>query len=123
MDTLYIGSSAPLDMRAVTLMGASVKMTSSAIGYFGTGLKFAIATLLRTGHKVRIVHWMVSEYHLDHEMISMRGAEFSVGNHERSRAGLHHGARPQLACVAGLSRACLECNGRGSLHHQRESDR
>jgi len=36
------------------LMGISAKNDSSAIGYFGTGLKYAIAILLRTGHRVTI---------------------------------------------------------------------
>lgn len=44
-----------LDLSAITLMGASVKTTDSPIGFFGTGLKFAIATLLRTGHKVEVL--------------------------------------------------------------------
>ncbi len=35
-----------IDLNAVTTLGVSVK-SSSAIGYFGTGLKFAIAVLLR----------------------------------------------------------------------------
>lgn len=35
-----------IDERAITVMGASVK-TDAAIGYFGTGLKFSIACILR----------------------------------------------------------------------------
>ena len=40
-----------LDLMALKTMGVSVK-DAGAIGYFGTGLKFAIAVLLRTEHKV-----------------------------------------------------------------------
>lgn len=45
---------APLDLRALKTFGVSSKDTKSPIGFFGTGLKYAIATLLRTGHKVTI---------------------------------------------------------------------
>jgi hypothetical protein len=37
------------------LMGLSVKNNSDSIGMFGTGFKYAIAVLLRTGHKV-VIH-------------------------------------------------------------------
>lgn len=43
-----------IDLRAVTFMGVSVKENDSPIGYFGTGLKYAVATLLRTGHMVSL---------------------------------------------------------------------
>jgi len=39
-----------IDLRAFTLMGVSAKPKSSnPIGYFGTGLKYAVATLVRLG--------------------------------------------------------------------------
>ncbi len=45
-----------LDPRLIQLMGANVKpATDSPIGYFGTGLKYAIAVLLR--HKGTITIW------------------------------------------------------------------
>jgi hypothetical protein len=44
-----------LPIEAIGLMGVNVKVTESPFGFFGTGLKFAIATLLRTGHKIEIV--------------------------------------------------------------------
>jgi hypothetical protein len=42
-----------IDLNAVTTLGVSVK-NSSAIGYFGTGLKFAIAVLLRHDAEINI---------------------------------------------------------------------
>ena len=42
-----------LDLPAITIMGVSVK-SAEAIGRFGTGLKYALAWLLRNGHKVTI---------------------------------------------------------------------
>ena len=43
-----------IDIDAITTMGVSVKDGDSPIGYFGTGLKFAIATLLRNECSVTI---------------------------------------------------------------------
>lgn len=51
---LIFENAAPLDPRAFTTMGISAKESDSAIGYFGTGLKYAIAVLLRTEHVVTI---------------------------------------------------------------------
>lgn len=45
-----------LDIRAVKTFGVSSKEDrSTAIGYFGTGLKYAIAILLRNGHRIGII--------------------------------------------------------------------
>lgn len=44
-----------IDPRLITLMGVNVKPASTnPIGYFGTGLKYAIATILRLGDKITI---------------------------------------------------------------------
>ena len=43
------------DINALITMGVSAKVGEHRIGYFGTGVKFAIPVLLRTGHKVSIL--------------------------------------------------------------------
>lgn len=43
-----------IDIDAITTFGVSVKVGENPIGFFGTGLKYAIAVLLRTDHKVSI---------------------------------------------------------------------
>lgn len=44
-----------MDIRAFTIMGLNVKPTTkNPIGYFGTGLKYAIAVLVRNGLRVRM---------------------------------------------------------------------
>lgn len=43
-----------IDKRAISTMGVCSKETDTPIGFFGTGLKYAIACLLRTGHSVII---------------------------------------------------------------------
>jgi len=53
--TIYFSNAEPIDLNAIALMGVSVKTGNSPIGYFGTGLKFSIATLLRTGHEVTLI--------------------------------------------------------------------
>ena len=42
------------DKRAFTMMGLSAKQDDTAIGFFGTGFKYAIATLLRHGCDIRV---------------------------------------------------------------------
>lgn len=43
-----------LDINMLKFMGVSVKETESPIGFFGTGLKYAVAVLLRNGHQFRL---------------------------------------------------------------------
>lgn len=43
-----------IDIRAVITFGASSKETANPIGFFGTGLKYAIAILLREQHEVEL---------------------------------------------------------------------
>lgn len=43
-----------IDIRSISTFGVSVKEGANPIGFFGTGLKYAIAVLLRTGHRVTI---------------------------------------------------------------------
>ena len=43
-----------LDINSITTFGVSVKEKDSAIGFFGTGLKYAIAVLLRNGCSITI---------------------------------------------------------------------
>lgn len=54
MGTVYFCNKEPIDLNAIAVMGVSVKSGDNPIGYFGTGLKFAIATLLRSGHRVTL---------------------------------------------------------------------
>lgn len=63
-----------IDIDAVTTMGVSVK-DASAIGYFGTGLKFAIATLLRNGCEV-VLYAGFERYEFSTYVKEVRGKEF-----------------------------------------------
>lgn len=55
MSIIYFCNEEAIDLSAIAVMGVSVKTNDNPIGYFGTGLKFSIATLLRTGHKVTLI--------------------------------------------------------------------
>jgi len=44
-----------IDLHTITTLGVSVKDSESPIGFFGTGLKYAIATLMRNGVKVLVM--------------------------------------------------------------------
>jgi len=50
---LYFVNPGEIDVRCITTMGVNVK-SEGAIGYFGTGLKYAIAVLLREGQSIEI---------------------------------------------------------------------
>jgi len=52
--TVYFSNAGKIDLDVIRIMGVSVKTVDQPIGYFGTGLKFAIGTLLRTGHKITL---------------------------------------------------------------------
>lgn len=63
----------PLD--SFTIMGANVKTSDNPIGRFGTGLKYAVATILRNGGVIRMyireTEW---EFYLSNK--KFRGVEF-----------------------------------------------
>ena len=63
-----------LDVRAITTFGLSVKKADNPIGYFGTGLKYAIAVLLREGCEVEIYSGE-SRYTFTSQKDTFRGEE------------------------------------------------
>lgn len=64
-----------IDLAAVTTMGVSVKDGDGPIGYFGTGLKFAIATILRDGGSVVLFRGQEPHF-FTARTITVRGQEF-----------------------------------------------
>lgn len=53
--TLIFQNNSILPLECISTFGVSVKDTDSPIGYFGTGLKYAIATLLREGKAITML--------------------------------------------------------------------
>ena len=75
--TIYFTNPGEIDIRAVITMGVNVKEGSSSIGYFGTGLKYAIATLLREGQEI-IIHSGLTTYNFISLHEEIRGKEFDL---------------------------------------------
>jgi hypothetical protein len=66
-----------LDMRGLRLFGLSAKVNENPRGMFGSGLKHAVAILLRTGHTVTLYRGL--ERHVfGVKPIEMRGKDFKV---------------------------------------------
>lgn len=65
-----------IDLAAVRTLGVSVK-EEGAIGYFGTGLKFAIATILRGGGSISVYRGK-REHHFGTVTKDVRGQPFQI---------------------------------------------
>lgn len=65
-----------IDIRAIKTMGVSVK-SDSAIGYFGTGLKYALAVLLREGQEV-VIYRGTEKYEFTPADAEIRGQAFKL---------------------------------------------
>lgn len=66
-----------IDLRAILFMGVNVKENDNPIGFFGTGLKYAIAVLLRTGHQIEI--WQgLNKLSFSVRVEAVRGKDFSL---------------------------------------------
>lgn len=69
-----------LDLDFLRIIGASVKTSDSAIGYFGTGLKYSIATAIRNGCRVEIKICQdnkLETYKIELQKGELRGREFN----------------------------------------------
>lgn len=66
-----------IDLAAVTTMGVSVKEGDGPIGYFGTGLKFAIATILRMGESITLYRGL-EPFEFTAEPLEVRGETFEL---------------------------------------------
>lgn len=75
MSQIVFENRGEIDLRTIHTFGVSVKEGDSPIGFFGTGLKYAIAVLLRHDHKIAIFSGMKSvAFDIRHEEV--RGQEF-----------------------------------------------
>lgn len=75
-----------IDAAAIATFGVSVKEGDNPIGFFGTGLKYAIAILLRTGHKITI--WSgLARHDFGIESATIRGEKFDLVTMDGERLG------------------------------------
>ena len=54
MNTIYLENDGIIDLSAITTFGVNVKESDNPFGFFGTGMKYALAILLRENHKITI---------------------------------------------------------------------
>jgi hypothetical protein len=74
---LVFSNPGEIDIRAATIMGVNIKENSSAIGYFGTGLKYAIAGITRMGGTIEI--WAGETYYsFSGKKGTIRGKEITL---------------------------------------------
>ena len=66
-----------IDVRGLFTFGASAKINETAIGYFGTGLKYALAVLLREGCEVD-VYSGTRRIEITSKPVMMRDVEFNM---------------------------------------------
>lgn len=66
-----------IDLRAVRTFGMSAKECDNPIGFFGTGLKYAVAICLRLGGSVTLYRGL-ERFEFSTAGVAMRGSEFSV---------------------------------------------
>lgn len=66
-----------IDLLGITTFGVNAKVSDNPIGFFGTGLKYAIAVLLRSGHKVTIYRGH-EPLHFTVRNETVRGKDFSI---------------------------------------------
>jgi|SRR5580700_2676661 hypothetical protein len=76
MTAIVFATPGLIDLRAFTMMGVSVKpQTANPIGYFGTGLKYAMAVLVRLGAEP--VVWIGRDkYTFQKKLAEFRGQSF-----------------------------------------------
>ena len=66
-----------IDLRALKTFGVSAKESANAIGYFGTGLKYALAILLREGCEVAVYRGR-KKYSFTSKETKIRGETFNL---------------------------------------------
>lgn len=75
MSILIFENPGEIDPRLISAFGVNVKVNDSAIGFFGTGLKYALAGLMRLGQAVTIQSGETT-YTIDKVKESIRGKDF-----------------------------------------------
>src|ERR1700676_2593197 len=75
-----------IDAAAIRTFGVSVKEGDNPIGFFGTGLKYALAILLRNGHSVTVQSGL-RKHRFALKDVTIRGEAFKVVTMDRQELG------------------------------------
>ena len=86
MKSVIFDNRGEIDVLAITTFGVNVKEVDNPIGYFGTGLKYAIAVLLRCKCKIRISSGE-DVYEFGTETEQVRGVDFEFVTMNGQRLG------------------------------------
>lgn len=116
---VHFANSGLMELDVVRTMGVSIK-TENAIGYFGTGLKYAIATLLRTDHVVKmIIGGVVYTFSTVKKEIRGKEFQFIMMNEEQLAFTTELGRDWQVwQAYRELYSNCLDEGGTVSSHPQ-----
>ena len=66
-----------IEIAAITTLGINAKEGDDAIGYFGTGLKYAIAAILRTGQRI-VIYRGLEAYEFKTVSTDVRNKSFDI---------------------------------------------
>lgn len=77
MNTVYFKNKGIIDLSAVTTFGVNVKENENPFGFFGTGLKYAIAILLRENQAV-IIYTGTEKHEFTTVNKNIRGKSFDI---------------------------------------------
>lgn len=83
---LYFHNRGEIDIRGATVAGLSAKDGDSPIGFFGTGLKYSIACILRWGGEITI-HSGLTPHTFTAEAVQFRGKSFAQVFHNGTPCG------------------------------------
>jgi hypothetical protein len=86
IDTVYFMNQGLFDKNAMLTFGVSAKEDDTAIGYFGTGFKYATAIILRIGGSVT-VRSMGEVFVFEKKSTIIRGQEFQIVTCNGENAG------------------------------------
>jgi hypothetical protein len=77
MESVVFKNKGIIDERSIRTFGISAKVNDNPIGFFGTGLKYAIAICMREGLEVQILSGGQS-YRFEKKVIEVRGKKFEI---------------------------------------------
>lgn len=77
MSKVFFMNNGDFDVRAMCISGVSAKDSSDAIGYFGTGFKYAVSIVLRLGGKIT-VQTISGTYEFTSKQEEIRGKAFDL---------------------------------------------
>lgn len=76
-DVVVFANAGEVDVKALTVLGASVKEGDAPIGFFGTGFKYALSVILRAGGRV-VVYSGLERHTFSARPEVIRGEEFDI---------------------------------------------